>query len=208
MPVSANPEWQQLAVYAAGGALLLFLLFRIPYVGRFFRALFSLALLAFALFVLLQQAPFDPNLGRVAALLGLDRQEVSGGEVRIAMGPDGHFWARATINGVERRLLVDSGATVTALSERTARLAAVERGESLMPVVLRTANGAVRAETGTVERLALGRIEASNLKVVISPALGDVDILGMNFLSRLQSWRVEGRTLILVPEPPEQRSSG
>ena len=208
MPVSANPEWQQLAVYAAGGALLLFLLFRIPYVGRIFRALFSLALLAFALFVLLQQAPFDPNLGRVAALLGLDRQEVSGGEVRIAMGPDGHFWARATINGVERRLLVDSGATVTALSERTARLAAVERGESLMPVVLRTANGAVRAETGTVERLALGRIEASNLKVVISPALGDVDILGMNFLSRLQSWRVEGRTLILVPEPPEQRSSG
>ena len=41
MPITTNPEWQQLAIYAVAGALLLFVLFRIPYVGRFFRALFS-----------------------------------------------------------------------------------------------------------------------------------------------------------------------
>jgi len=200
MPISTDLEWQQLALYVFGGALLLFLLFRIPYVGRILRALFSLALLTFAIFLLFQQAPYDPNLGRVASFLGLDRQEVTGREVRIQMAADGHFWARVRINGVERRMLVDSGATITALSEETARLASVEPGESLMPVILRTANGAVRAETGTVERLGLGGIEARNLKVVVSPSLGEVDILGMNFLSRLQSWRVEGRTLILVPE--------
>ena len=34
---------------------------------------------------------------------------------------------------------------------------------------------------------------------MISPALGTIDILGMNFLSQLASWRVEDRTLILVP---------
>src|SRR3546814_2940963 len=52
------------------------------------------------------------------------------------------------------------------------------------------------------QRLALyplGGITARDLKVVISPALGDIDVLGMNFLSQLASWRVEGRTLILVP---------
>ena len=37
-------------------------------------------------------------------------------------------------------------------------------------------------------------IAASNLKVMISPALGDLDVLGMNFLSKLASWRVEDGT--------------
>lgn len=39
------------------------------------------------------------------------------------------------------------------------------------------------------------------LPVVVSPAFGDTDVLGMNFLSRLKSWRVEGDTLILEPAP-------
>src|SRR3546814_543678 len=36
-------------------------------------------------------------------------------------------------------------------------------------------------------------------QLAFRPALGDIDVLGMNFLSQLASWRVEGRTLILVP---------
>src|SRR3546814_19982574 len=65
-----------------------------------------------------QQAPFDPNLSRITASLGLDRQEVVGEEVRIPMARDGHFWATVRLNGTERRMLVDRGATVTALSVR------------------------------------------------------------------------------------------
>lgn len=199
MPISITPEWQQLALYAGGGALLLILLFNIPYVGRVLRTLFSFALLAVCLFLLLQQAPYDPTLARLAASIGLDTQEVTGEEVRIRMSRDGHFWALANINGVERRMLVDSGATITALTEETAQLAGVERGSGLLPIVMRTASGTVRAAPGTVDRLDLGGIEARKLKVVITPALG-MDILGMNFLSQLGSWRVEQRTLILVPE--------
>lgn len=201
MPITINPEWQQMAIYAAGAALLLIILFRIPFIGGILRALFSFALLAFCLFLLLQQAPFDPNLSRLTAQLGLDSQSVAGGDVRIRMARDGHFWARASINGVERRMLVDSGATVTALSQGTAQQAGVESGGGLLPVMMRTANGTVRAETGSVETLRLGNITARNLHVVVSPALGDVDVLGMNFLSQLASWRVEGRELILVPKP-------
>lgn len=200
MPITTNPEWQQLALYALGAALLLFALFRVPYVGRIIRALFSLALLGFALFLLFQQVPYDPNLSRIAASLGLDSQRVTGNELRISMAADGHFWARVQINGVERRMLIDSGATITALSDRTAMSAGVDRGAAMVPIVMRTANGTVPADTGTVETLRLGDIEARNLRVVISSSLGDVDILGMNFLSRLGSWRVEGRTLILVPQ--------
>ncbi|MET0241745.1 MAG: TIGR02281 family clan AA aspartic protease [Sphingobium sp.] len=188
-----------MALYAVGAALLLILLFNIPYVGRAIRALFSLGILAFGLLLLFQHAPFDPNLTQVASRLGLDNQQVSGREVRIRMAADGHFWARASINGVEARMLIDSGATVTALSDETARRASVTRNASIVPVIMQTANGAVRAETGSVDTLTLGTINARNLKVVVSPALGRIDILGMNFLSQLASWRVEGRTLILVP---------
>lgn len=200
MEITTNPEWQQLAMYAAGAALVLIVLFNIPFVGRIFRTLFSFGLLALCLFVLFQQAPFDPNLSRFTERLGLDNQVVEGDEVRLRMSNDGHFWAQASINGVERRMLIDSGATVTALSQATADAASVTYSAGLLPVILRTANGNVQAQTGTVEQLSLGNIEARNLKVVVSPSLGNVDVLGMNFLSQLQSWRVEGRELILMPQ--------
>lgn len=199
MPITTDLPWNQLAIYAVGGALILGILFKIPYVGRVFRALFSFALLAFGIFLVLQQAPFDPNLSRITASLGLDAQEVVGDEVRIPMGRDGHFWAKVDLNGVERRMLVDSGATVTALSEATAEAAGVKADTTLVPLLMKTANGTVRADAGTIERLAIGGIEARKLKVVISPGLGNTNVLGMNFLSELQSWRVEDRTLILTP---------
>lgn len=199
MPTTISPEWQQIALYAVGAALVLMLLQRIPFVGRIIRFAFSLGLLAFFIFLLIQQAPYEPFLARLAGRLGLDRQEVVGGEVRLRMAPDGHFWANATLNGVKRRMLVDSGATVTAISEGTATMASVDGNTDLVPVMLQTASGLAQARTGTVEELRVGNIRASHLKVVIAPVLGGLDVLGMNFLSRLASWRVEGRTLILVP---------
>jgi aspartyl protease family protein len=111
----------------------------------------------------------------------------------------------ASINGLERRMLIDSGATVTAISEQTARQAGVDVSHGLAPVILQTANGAAPAETGEVNTIRIGNIVARNLRIVTGPGLGNLDVLGMNFLSRLQSWRVEGRTLILVPHHPQDR---
>jgi aspartyl protease family protein len=202
MPEAA-PDWPQIALYALGGALLVMLLFRLPIVGRVLRFAFSLALLAALLFILIQQAPYQPQLGRVAERLGLDPQVVTGREVRIRMAADGHFWASVTLNGVSKRMLIDSGATVTAISEATAAAAGVEGNVGPVPVVLRTANGMAPARTGSVEELRLGNIVARDLKVVVSPAFGDLDVIGMNFLSKLASWRVEGRTLVLVPHRPK-----
>lgn len=206
MPVHTFPEWQHLAVYAVAAAVLLMLLQRIPYVGRIIRFAFSAGLLAFLIFVLLQQAPYNPELSSLTQRLGLDDQQVSGKELRVRMAPDGHFWVLATINGVQRRMLIDSGATVTAISDNTARVAGVDTGAGIAPVILRTANGMAPARTGAIDELRVGNIVARNLRVVTSPGLGTMDVLGMNFLSRLDSWRVEGRTLILVPHHPQEVS--
>jgi len=203
MPLHTPPEWQHLAIYAIGVALIVMILVRVPILGRVIRFAFTLALRAFFFFVLMEQAPYQPALSRFTDSLGLDQQEVVGKELRVPMAADGHFWVRASVNGVERRMLIDSGATVTAISQRTAHAAHVDTGVGLAPVVLQTANGAAPAETGTIDELKVGNIVARNLKVVSSPGLGDLDVVGMNFLSKLEGWRVEGRTLILVPHHPQ-----
>src|SRR5262245_2695104 len=66
----------------------------------------------------------------------------SGAELRIPMAEDGHFWVDASINGHEAPFLVDSGASVTTISRKTADEARIETG---MPVAwVDTANGTVR----------------------------------------------------------------
>ena len=48
-----------------------------------------------------------------------------------------------------------------------------------------------------------GNVVARGLDTVIAPGLGNTNVIGMNLLSRLASWRVEGQTLILVPNNPQ-----
>ena len=178
---------------------------RVPLLRVLWMGLTWVVLFGALLLVIGQRERFDPLLARAAKLFHFDDQSVVGSEVRIRMSPDGHFWARARIAGVERRMLIDSGATVTALSTDTAREAGLDVRNSVFPMELRTANGAITAKVSTVEELRLGDVVARDLPVVVSPAFGDTDVLGMNFLSRLKSWRVEGRTLILVPHHPDSK---
>jgi len=130
--------------------------------------------------------------------LGISSQQVAGDTVRIRMSPDGHFWAQVSVNGVRRRMLIDSGATITAISENTAEVAGIST-EGGFPVMLETANGTVTARRGRIDELRLETLTTEDLTVVVAPNFRELDVLGMNFLSRLGSWRVEGRTLILEP---------
>ena len=176
---------------------------RVPII-RVMLSVASWALIAGLLVVVIgQRQQFDPMFGRFASKMKLDGQEVVGKEVRIRMSRDGHFWASVRIGDVERRMLIDSGATITAVSEDTAREAGIEARDALVPVMLKTANGVVRAKTATVPELRFGTIVARGLPIVVSPAFGDINVLGMNFLSRLKSWRVEDETLVLVPNNPQ-----
>ena len=191
----------------AGAIALILLARRFRIVGL----LVSLAALigAGALVLLLvgERGRFDPMFARVGQILHLDdAQQVSGKEMRVPMADDGHFWVRVKFGHVERRMLVDSGATVTALSSDTAAAVGAEPSDTPFPTIIQTANGSIRAATATAPELRIGNIVTSNLPVVTSPAFGDMDILGMNFLSRLKSWRVEGRTLILTPNHPQNTS--
>jgi aspartyl protease family protein len=179
---------------------------RIPLLGTLLRIAVWGVIAVLAIGAIQQRSLFDPYFAKITRFLKLDPpddQQISGKELRIPMSRDGHFWVRARINGVERRLLVDSGATITALSVDTANAAGLEPEKSPFPIILKTANGAVAARTSRVASLRIGNIVARDLPVVVSPSFGDTEVIGMNFLSKLKSWRVEGNTLILEPHHPQ-----
>lgn len=119
------------------------------------------------------------------------------GIVRIPIAQDGHFYADVRINRVERRMLIDSGATTTALSEATARAAGLDLNESPFGSLIETANGRVTASHTTIASLAIGPIQLNDVGADVSPSFGRQDIIGMNVLRRLRSWRVERGVLIL-----------
>ena len=124
--------------------------------------------------------------------------EGEGGEIRIKKAEDGHFWLNARLNAEEVRFLVDSGATVTAISKSTAERVGIEP-TGHFPVLVETANGTVEARRGRAERLAVGGIVREDFPVHIAGGLDETNLLGMNFLSSLAAWRVEGEWLVLKP---------
>ena len=67
MDIAINPEWQRLLPYALGGALLLFLLFSIPFIGRILRALLSIGLLAIGLLQNIHLRATEPAPRRYSA---------------------------------------------------------------------------------------------------------------------------------------------
>lgn len=119
-----------------------------------------------------------------------------GEQVRIPIADDGHFWVSAKLNGRDVRFMVDSGASVTTVSRDTAVAAGMPIGND--HVIVSTANGPARATKGYADRLQIGSIERTDFPVDINEN-DDTNLLGMNFLSTLQSWRVEGTYLVLQP---------
>lgn len=119
---------------------------------------------------------------------------VAGGELRIPMADDGHFWVEASVNGHQARFLVDSGASVTTVSQATASKAGLETGFRV--AMVETANGTVQMRPATAERFEVGPIGRDDFGVQVNER-DSTNVLGMNFLSSLASWRVERRYLIL-----------
>ena len=132
-----------------------------------------------------------------ADISGTAGQNISGEAIELRRQDDGHYWLMVDINGKPVRFMVDSGATMTAINATTAREAGVSADG--YPIILSTANGRVAAKRGNVASLAIGPHRMENHSVVVSESFGDVNLLGMNFLNSMQSWRVQGNMMVLQP---------
>ena len=217
--METSPIWDQLArslaqvpqsdlLMAAVAAMALgilgsMIIRRAPAFGKLLRAASTLGLMGILLLVVLQVSRMDPRFEMAVPQLGLPEQVVEGGETRVDLARDGHFWLRATVNGESANFLVDTGATITAVSAQTAEAAGLEARGGALPIRMQTANGAIAAEMTSIDELRFGNVAARGIDAIIAPGLGTTNVIGMNLLSRLASWRVEGNTMILVPHHPQ-----
>ena len=141
---------------------------------------------------------FRDDLGLIAQRLKTEATGepiVVGREVRIPMAIDGHFWVEGEINGAPVTFLVDSGATVTTIDRTTALRAGATIADARDQMV-RTGNGMIRVARGRARTLQIAAIGRENVGLHIVEG-DEMNVLGMNFLSTLTRWGVEGRWLIL-----------
>lgn len=142
---------------------------------------------------------FRDNIGWVAQRLKAEAVGTpveQGRETRIPMAVDGHFWVDAKLNGHNVKFLVDSGATTTTIDRRTAKSTGVKVSDK-RNLYVRTGNGVVRVASGQADELTIGGVTRHNLTLEVTDN-EDLNVLGMNYLSSLTRWGVEGRWLVLV----------
>ncbi len=123
----------------------------------------------------------------------------SGNATRLRQDEDGHFWVTAKVNDQPVRFMIDSGATNTTVSKNTARRAGIRFPDEAQAEEVDTANGVIKVLPSMINRFRVGEIVRDGLGVDILPAEEDTNLLGMNFLSSLSRWRVEGDQMILEP---------
>lgn len=107
------------------------------------------------------------------------------GEVILNRAADGHFYAPGNADGAAVSFLVDTGASVVALTENDAAKLGLYWHPGELSVIGRGANGEVMGKTILVKRLSIGTLTAENVPAVIIPNGLHISLLGQSFLSRI-----------------------
>ena len=117
----------------------------------------------------------------------------------IPMDKNGHFSADFQINGRYARGLIDTGATYVALNQSTARGFGITLANSDFKHQVRTANGPTRAALVIIDRMEVGSISVKDVKAfVLDDTALTATLIGMSFMSKLQSYRVKDNRLELI----------
>jgi aspartyl protease family protein len=96
----------------------------------------------------------------------------------------GHYVGTALFNGVAMEFMLDTGATVVAVSEQAAKKIGLPKGQRYQ---VSTANGTTVAYDSRLNSLQLGDIVLTDVTASIAPGLAGSDILlGMSALKQLE----------------------
>ncbi|MGD0187927.1 MAG: TIGR02281 family clan AA aspartic protease [Roseiarcus sp.] len=118
-------------------------------------------------------------------------------EASIPADAGGQFHANASIEGQDVDVLIDTGASMVALTADTAARLGVAVDPSAPKVQANTANGVSLVSPVVLRQVRLGSIDMNDVEaVVMPPGTGTANLLGASFLKRLAS--VEQRDGVLV----------
>ena len=119
------------------------------------------------------------------------------GDAVLSRSSDGHFYADVSVDSAELRMLVDTGASVIALTGSDAEAIGLEWNDDELFPIARGASGDVIGKSITLDHVRLGDFEADNVEAVIVPEGLDVSLLGQSFLGRVGKVEIEDGQMVL-----------
>ena len=142
-------------------------------------------------------ATATPEEKAAAQLEMLQQDAWNAGELVLSRAEDGHFYAEVMVNGGSANMLVDTGASIVALTAEDADAAGVHWSESQVQPVGRGASGTVYGVPVTLGRVQVGELEAHQVEAIVVPEGLDISLLGQSFLSKIQRVEIEQDRMVL-----------
>jgi len=107
---------------------------------------------------------------------------------------DGHFYADAMVNGASVHFLIDTGASMVALTPADAQRAGIALPSER--ATARGAGGEIEVTPVVIERIAIGPLEARNVPGAVAAQL-PISLLGQSFLTQVGRVEISGDRMTL-----------
>ncbi|MEA3047108.1 MAG: aspartyl protease family protein [Sphingomonadales bacterium] len=112
----------------------------------------------------------------------------------LVRAADGHFYADAMVNGAQVHFLIDTGASMVALTPADAQRAGIALPAER--VTARGAGGTIEVAPIVIERIAIGPLEARGVSGAVAREL-PISLLGQSFLERVGRVEISGDRMVL-----------
>jgi len=123
----------------------------------------------------------------------------SGTDAQVVKGADGHYWAEANIDGKAVRVLVDTGASVVALTRADALQLGVDPEPEAFTGKVQTASGVVRAAPVQLKTISVAGARVDRVEALVVEQGLEYSLLGMSYLGRLSAFSATPTGLTLRP---------
>lgn len=145
-------------------------------------------------------------LAEIAPGYAVPLNHVEGPAIEVARARDGDFNIRVEVNDTRIPMLVDTGASSVVLTPEDARAVGLPVEFLRYDIPIDTANGRGKAASVSLDKVSIaGSIEERRVPALVaSPGTLKHSLLGMSFLSRLESFEIRGEKLVMRAKPVEK----
>jgi aspartyl protease family protein len=122
-----------------------------------------------------------------------------GAPAQVLKAADGHYWADALVDGKAIRVMVDTGASVVALTPEDARRLGLRLRPADFSATIITASGPARAASVELEAVAVAGARVERVAALVVERGLPHSLLGMSYLGRLSSFSATPAEITLRP---------
>ncbi len=115
----------------------------------------------------------------------------------ISRKDDGHYWTNASVGGTSVEFMIDTGASIIALTPRDAQRIGIDMDALSYDGRINTAGGQIKGAYITLDEVRIGRVKIKDVDAVVLPDGLTQSLLGMSFLGQLYSYEFRQNQLII-----------